>query len=789
MCIPNKIVIMRRYLAIITILLCTAIQAFAQMSDDQVVDYVKKQTENGISQKQIVVDLLGKGVSQQQLERLKSRYQNAQGQNAQTKNDGFDRTRVSNGEKRNNNSDEEFAEEPNKIQIFGHDIFRSKDLSFEPNMNISTPVNYTLGPGDEVILDIYGASQYSGSFKISPDGTITIPNEGPVNVSGLTVTQAQAKVRKSIGAHYQGSTIKVTVGQTRTIIVSVMGEVKTPGTYTLSAFATVFNALYLAGGINDIGTMREVKVSRNGRVITQVDIYDYIVNGRLTGNIMLQDNDVIIVGPYQNLVKIEGKIKRPMYYEMKKTESVQSLLQFAGGFTGDAYKQKIRVERKSDDGLTVHNIDEWDYNSFRTADGDIVVVGSVIERYKNTVKINGAVFRPGQYKIDDHVNTVKTLVEQAGGLMEQAVTTRVVLHRMRPDRTLQTMAVNLKGILDGTSPDVVLQNEDELVVSTTENIAKEHMLYIYGDIFNPGQYRYASDETVEDLITEAGGLRESASLVNVEVARRITSAQDNPDGTKTAIVSNITLSNGLAIEGESGFKLKPFDIVTVHRSPDYVEQKVVYVDGEVKYRGAYVLSNKDERLTDIIRRSGGMTKNAYVGGVQVIRRVSEKELDIQRLKLDVAKTAADSIEIENNLQKRTYNVGVDLHKAIAKPGSSSDIVLQDGDSIYVPLLNNVVKISGEVMFPNTVAYEQGKSYSYYINQAGGVSKQSKKSLAYVIYPNGQVSKANKGKILPGCEIVLPKKPEKKFDSQRSTLWITAASTVATIAAVLISALK
>lgn len=785
---------MKRTLTFILTTLLFFATAHAQMSEKQIVQYVQKQSAAGKDQQTIAKELIAKGVSIQQLEKLRKKYSSQMsGGESSTLSDEFSRSRISNAEEKEDEETEWFPflekSEEDSLKVFGHDIFRTKSLSFEPNMNIATPVNYVLGPNDEVILDIYGASQYSGSFKVSPDGNITIPDEGPVHVAGLTVAQAQAKVKGFIGAHYQGSTIKLTVGQTRSILVNVMGEVENPGTYTLSAFASVFNALYMAGGVKDNGTLREIQVYRNGRCISTVDIYDYIINGKHTGNIMLRDNDVIIVGPYTGLVRVKGKVKRPMFYEMKKSESLHTLLKYVGGFTGDAYKKKVRVKRISEDGISVHNIDEWDFSAFKVADGDTVFVEAALERYRNTVKISGAVFREGYYMLGEGINSVKTLIEHAGGLLEDAFTARAVLHRMKADRTLSTLTINLEGIMNGNAPDVVLQNEDELIISTSNNINKQRVLTILGDVFKPGVYKYSDGETVEDLITEAGGLLESASLMNVEVARRILSSADNPTGKSTAKIFSLTLQDGLVIEGESGFALQPYDIVTIHRSPDYQEQKVVNVSGEVKYGGTYILSNKEERLTDILKRAGGMTNNAYVNGVQVIRKVSKKELELQRLKLSVAKTAVDSLEIRNSLSKTTYNVGVDLQKALNNPGSSSDIVIQEGDSIYVPQLNNVVKISGEVMFPNTVAYMEGKSASFYISQAGGVSTNGKKSLAYVVYPNGQVGKIRHSKILPGCEIVVPTKPERKMDTQRTSMWLALASTVSTIAAVLITALK
>lgn len=775
---------------LITLLFITALcltSAFAQMTDDQVIEYAKAQTEAGKDQKSIAMELLNKGVTQDQLARIRNNVQRKQStQHTTTGKETVDNMRVNNAEEVE--LDFDIPEDATR-KIFGHDIFRSKNLSFEPNMNIATPSTYTLGPGDEVVLDIYGASQVNGTFKVSPDGNITIPNEGPVNVAGLTVTQAQNKVRKTIGGHYQGSSIKLTVGQTRTIIVNVMGEVKTPGTYTLSAFATVFNALYMAGGVNDIGTLRNIKVSRNGRIISTVDVYDYIMNGKLAGNVMLRDNDVIMVGPYENIVEITGKVKRPMLYEMKKNESLQSLLTLAGGFTGDAYKQNVRVERKSDEGLTVHNVDEWDFTAFHNEDGDVVVVAPVIERFKNTVSITGAVFRPGQYKLGGSVNSVKTLVEQAGGLDEQALTTRAVLHRMKADRTTSTQTINIGAILSGDAADVILQNEDQLIISSTKEITDKYTLSIFGDVVKPGQYPFSENETVEDLITEAGGLLESASLVNVEVARRIMTSEDNPDGTKMATIHQITLSDGLAIEGETGFKLRPYDIVSIHRNPDYQVQKYVYATGEVKYAGAYVLANKTERISDVIKRAGGLTEEANVNGAQLMRRISKKEHELQYKKLETAATAADSLLIMSDIEKTSYLVGINLKEILENPESGLDVELQEGDSLYIPKLNNTIKISGEVLMPNTVAFAKGKSASYYLNQAGGVTENGKKSKAYIVYANGQASMLSKGKIEPGCEIIVPAKVDKKVDSAKVSMWATLASTVATVGAVISTIVK
>lgn len=766
--------------------------AFAQMSDDQIVEYVKQQSSAGDSQTKIANDLLARGVSRQQIMRIREQLmqmQESSNQVIQPATATENRMREANGERRTDNNHRQNEAVVTTSKIYGHDIFRSKDLSFAPNMNIPTPTDYVLGPGDELIIDIYGSSQQSSSLKISPEGTITIPNEGPVHVAGMTAQKAQAKIRGMIGGHYQDSDILLSVGQTRTVMVNVLGEVQTPGTYTVSAFATVFNALYLAGGVTDIGTLRDVQVSRNGKVISHIDVYDFILNGNLKGNIILQDNDVIRVAPYMNLVTIEGKVRRPMIYEMKQDETLQNLIDYAGNFTGDAYVEKVRVERKNEDGLTVHNVRRFDMGNFLPKDGDIVVVEDIVQRYKNTVTIEGAVFRPGKYKLGEGLVTLKTLIEQAGGLLEQAVTTRAVLHRMKQNRTLETQTVSLGEILAGTAPDVVLRNEDKLIIASTEIIDKLRTLTIEGEVLKPGIYEFSSNETVEDLILRAGGLLESASLTNVEIARRITSAEDNGDSQAMAKIIPITLRDGLVVEEGDDITLMPYDIVTIHRSPDYKEQRIVKVNGEVKYAGSYALSSKEERLSDLITRAGGLTQNAFAGGIKLTRQLKKEDLDLKRLKLESAATAADSAKALTDLQKTTYMVGVDLEKAIKNPGSSSDIVLEEGDEISIPQLANTVKISGEVLFQNTVSYEEGKPVSYYLNQAGGVSKSGRKSRAYIVYANGNVSKARWHKPQPGCEIVVPLKEKKEINPQTTSMWLGMGSTLASIAAVVAAIVK
>lgn len=520
---------------------------------------------------------------------------------------------------------EKLLAEKRKKKVFGRDIFNNKELTFEPNMNIATPQNYILGPGDAVYIDIYGASQKTIESTISPDGEVTIEGFGPVQVSGLTVAQANARLRSTLGARYSSSKIKLTVGQTRSIMINVMGEVKNPGTYTLPAFATVFHALYMAGGTNDIGTLRNIKVYRNNRLVSVVDIYDYILNGKLTGNVRLADNDVIAVGPYDCLVNITGKVKRPMFYEMKRNESVGTLLKYAGGFTGDAYKKSVRIVRKTGREYSVYNVDEFDMSAFQLADEDSVSVDSILPRFSNMVEIKGAVFRPGMYQVGGDINSVRTLIEHADGLREEAFTARAVMHRMKKDRTLEVVPVDVEGILDGTVPDIPIQNNDVLFIPTKQEMMEEQTITIHGEVQYPGIYKYADNETLEDFVLQAGGLKQTASTVKVDVSRRIVNPKALTTDSVIARTYTFALKDGFVIDGTPGFKLMPFDEVYVRKSPGYYKQQNVVVEGEVMFSGTYTLSKKNQRLSDLIKSAGGVNDRGYIAGARLERKVNDSE--------------------------------------------------------------------------------------------------------------------------------------------------------------------
>lgn len=850
---------MKRLFIMISMIVAMAGNAIAQsMSDDQVISFVVKEQQKGTSQSQIVTKLMQQGVTIEQIRKVRQKVER------QKKNQGLgtqDITGESNRLRENNTStsnqtispyrikdgnytrhtydtnDQEYmlmqnelndfmpdsttmAEQAmyrrladnqisNRNKVFGRDIFNNPRLNFEPNMNIATPQNYRLGPGDAVYVDIYGASQKTIESTITPDGTIVIEGYGPIELSGLTVNQANSKLKTTLGARYKSSKVKLTVGQTKTISVNVMGEVMTPGTYTLSAFATVFHALYMAGGTNSIGTLRNIKVFRNNRQVTTVDIYDYILNGKMTGNIRLAEGDVIVVGPYDCLVSISGKVKRPMYYEMKQTESLASLMKYSGGFTGDAYKKSVRVVRKSGTQYSVFNVGEFDMSSFRMSDEDSVSVDSILPRYSNMVEVRGAVFRPGMYQMGGEVETVRTLIQQAEGVTEDAFTAHAVMHRLKPDRTLEVIQVDVDGIMNGRVADIPLKNEDVLYIPSKKELQEDLTLTIHGEVMYPGIYKYADNETLEDLVLQAGGLKETASLMKVDVARRIVDQRLTTSSDTIAHTFSFALKDGFVIDGEPGFVLKPYDEIYVRKSPGFYKQQNVHVDGEVLFAGTYTLSKKNERVSEIIKKAGGLSNMAYPQGARLERRLTDlerkrvaeimklqreqREDEIRSQAIKSGKSISDLKQLastDNYEIPDFYPVGIELDKAIANPGSDADIVLREGDRLTVPVYNGTVKINGEVMYPNTVAYKEGKGINYYIDLAGGFSGKAKKSRTYIIYMNGDVAKAGHGvKVKPGCEIVVPQKSMSKMSTAESISLISGTASIAAMIATIANLLK
>lgn len=762
------------------LMLCS-IMAFA-ITDQQVIDYIKQQTAAGKSEQQIGKELMAKGVTPEQAKRIKAQLESQQqGENQATrqtvtsaesgrKHNAAEDVSVSSIENMQREIEKGDAMSGSGRKIYGHQVFNSQSLTFEPSENLATPQNYRLGPGDEVVIDIWGTSEDHMRQTISPEGSIMISQIGPVYLNGLTIKDANQHIKSAFSRKYAGmndaeTDIQVTLGQVRTIQVDILGEVATPGTFRMSPFSSVFHALYRAGGINDIGSLRNIQVLRNGKKVAGVDIYDYLFKGKTSGNIRLQEGDVIIVPPYEQLVNIDGNVKRPMYYEIKPDETVKSLLDYAGGFTGDAYGGMVRLSRQSGTENELYNIDRGEFATYRLQDGDIITVGTILDRYANRVELKGAVYRPGMFAIGDGLKTVRDLIDKADGVTEDAYTDRVLLYREGTEKQLEVVALDLKDILRGAAPDITLKRNDMLVISSVNELEERGDVYIGGQVARPGAYPYAANSTVEDLIFQAGGLLEGASTARVDISRRIVDPSATEATNQLAQEFTVSIENGLAVGKGKGFRLKPYDRVEVRRSPGYAPQETVAIDGEVLFAGTYTLRKRNERLSEFVTRAGGLIDGAYIKGAHLSRRLSESELAARKEALRLAmsnnsENMGDSIAIDKIDLSNMYNVGINLEKALANPGSDYDLVLMPGDSLYVPEKQSTVKISGDVMFPNAVIYEPGKKLSHYINQAGGYGQRAKKGKAFIVYMNGTVARAKRNTpIEPGCHIIVPSKPQ------------------------------
>lgn len=854
---------MRRFILLCLLMFTVSSVVFAQrMTDEQVIQYVQEAQQAGKSQQQMSIELMKRGVTKEQIQRIQSEYsgkanvttgtggekaadsrlrtpkkyenknknisqENSTLENSNSKKQTIKGLRAKNDQQRDEkemeqefgwdgNEQTDYLEYDNFLgkekkekkgdptqQIFGHNIFDNENLTFEPNINVATPNNYCLGAGDEVIIDVWGVSQKTIREIISPEGTVQIENLGPVYLSGKTVKEANNYLKNEFAKIYAGVTgetpntqIKLTLGEIRSIQVNVMGEVVVPGTYTLSSFASVFHALYWAGGVNKIGSLRSIKVIRDGETVADVDIYDFIMEGRLKDDIRLQDGDVILVNPYQTLVQILGKVKRPMYYEMKPTETIATLLKYAGGFTGDAYKKAIRLVRKSGREHQIFNIDEMDYSVFRVEDGDVLTVDSVLDRFENRVEVRGAVYREGLYQLSGEVNTVKQLIKKAEGVRGDAFLNRAVISREYDDLTREMIAIDLKGLLNGVVADIPLQKNDILFIPSVQDLREETTVAIHGEVADPGTYLYADKMTVEDLILQAGGLLEAAATTRVEVSRRVKDPKSTVFSGTIGQNFSFDLKDGLLVgEGSGSFHLEPFDEVYIRKSPAYHRQQTVTVAGEVLFSGNYALSKKNERLSDLITKAGGISSGAYAKGARLLRKMSEEEL---RRKEDVLRMAqmtsgGDSISVKKLDLSDTYSVGINLEKALQNPGSDYDMVLREGDMLYVPEYVSTVKISGAVMYPNTVLYKAGEGWKYYVNQAGGFGNDARKRRAYVVHMNGTVSRLKSGgakEIEPGCEIIVPSKDPKKKMSPAEIIGMgTSAASLATMIATLVNLFK
>lgn len=801
---------MKKILILMFIALCS-VQANAQgMSDKAVIQYAKNGVNQGKSQKQLYQELLLKGVTKDQMLRIKEEYERQQAKTNEVRAEQKADTQRVNPEKRDdsekaqNNNMREAAPVGN-IKVFGRDIFNNSNLTFEPSLNIATPVDYRLGPGDQLVIEVWGASQANITQKVTPDGYITIPDVGPIQVNGLTVQAASNKIRAKLSKIYSGmgttnvdlsTDVKVSLGQIRTIQVNIMGEVAQPGTYALSSFSTVFHALYKAGGISQLGSLRNIKVVRGGRTVATVDVYDYILHGRSHSDIRLQEGDVILASPYDALVLVKGKIKRPMYYEMKRTESIRTLIDYAGGFTNDAYTSAVTVERNDEKERTICSVDDMNYGVFKVKDGDVVSVGAILDRYNNRIEIKGAVYRPGFYELGKEISTVRDLITKADGLLEDAFTNRAVLHRENLDKTLEIISVNVKGVLDGTEPDITLQRNDVLFIPSKYDLEAKGTIEISGEVYSPGIFPYAENTKLEDLIIMAGGLTESASKVRVDIARRLNDPNSTKKQKEISKMFSFAVKDGFVVEGDPGFILEPYDQVFVRRSPGYTPKVNVSIAGEVEFEGSYALNERNERLSDLIARAGGLTGFAYLKGARLERQLKEEEyLQAKELLTMVASnnqiSGNDSIIIP--AVSRTYTVAIDLEKIMSNPHSSLDPVLQDGDAVIIPQLMTTVQVTGSVRKPNSVVYNPDMKLKDYISEAGGYAERARKSGTFILYPNGHIKElgrnASAKEIVGGAKIIVPQKGKSQWNLGTTLSTISTSVSMLAVIASLINTMK
>ncbi len=765
------------------------------LSDQQIRQFLEEATSRGLSQTELEQLARARGMSGLQIQKLRSRiaglessdrnYEVIQKDGARTYAEGEmvpeeERPDLFEGLLMDEETFEEKQRQKTLRKIYGYDLFNSKNLTFEPSLNIPTPENYQLGAGDELMISVWGASEATYQLSITPDGYITIPSLGLVYLNGLTVDEAQKKLFGQLSRIYSGlrargneppnTYFQVSLSGIRSIRVNVLGEVNFPGTYSLSSLGTAFNALYLAGGPSLNGSYRKIDVIRQNKVISTLDVYDFLISGIAEGNTILRDQDIIKINPYQVRAELKGAVKRPGIYELQEGETFEDLIRFAGGFGDRAYTSLIKVERFN--GREKQVLDIANLRESAPMNGDVVTVEEVIDRYSNRVQISGAVFKEGSFELTEGI-TLTALIDRAEGIREDAFLKRANIFRLREDLTTEVLSVPLGRILRGEAEDPILKREDQVLIPSIFDLQEEFKVTISGEVLEPGTFDFAFDMSLEDLIVQAGGLKQSAENAKIEVARRRLS-----ETAEEAIAEIFTfpVNSDLSLSDDTeSFTLQPFDQVYVRKSPGYEEQVQVQVQGEVNYPGSYSLSSRNERLSTIIRRAGGVTDYAYLKGAKVIRRVNQsgfEEFLKQRLsENDTSLQKLDSIGIRT--------VGIDLEKILENPGSEFDIVLQAGDILEIPRYSQTVQLSGEVLYPSYASYEKTKTFRGYVNSAGGFTRRADKSRSFVVYPNGSAKNTRNfllwrdyPKVDPGSEIVIPVKPERRSVSAGEILGIS-----------------
>ncbi|AWW32218.1 polysaccharide biosynthesis protein [Echinicola strongylocentroti] len=818
-----------------------------QLSDEQIATIVQKAEDQGISKSQIPALAKERGMPAMEASKLATRINQLstsglEGENGNVANPAQRQVTDSANVGMSTAELDSLSKEEKKI--FGFGLFHNKQLNFSPNLNIPTPQSYIIGAGDQLLIDIYGDSQQSYDLTVNPEGRVYIPNVGPINVGGASIQAATARMKNELSSIYADlnsgnprTFMQIRLGNIRSIQVAMVGELQNPGDYTLPSFASVFNALYTAGGPNKQGSFRSIKVFRDSRQIAEVDVYEFLMNGNQQQNVRLQDNDVIMVPAVETRVEVQGPVRREGLFEIQADEDINDLIRYAGGFKSEAYSGRLAVRRLSDQARKMADVSKEEFGSFKVQDGDVFLIGKKLERFENRVQISGAVYHPGEFALFDGM-TVKDLIDKAEGLRGEAFLNRATLYRTQEDMTLEIVPVDIKGVVNGSnSQDIPLQREDVLHIPSKYDLKEEYYIKISGEVNRPGAFAYAENMSVEDLVLKAGGFKESASDAYIEVARRV---KDRTNG-QIAEIFTIDIDENLEIDaGDKEVVLEPFDHVIIRRSPGFQREKLVRVEGEVNYPGQYTISTANERISDLLKRAGGTNQFAYIKGATLIRRTefftpkSDNEIkseDLNEVKDNLIKEDGKNTEAENAILSRIDNkigekggdlanqkglasgeykisrveevaasdssrvaevefrpqelIGIDLNSILKNPGSRQDLILQEGDILSIPKELQTVRMRGEVLFPTSARYETGNSFKRYISKAGGFTDNARKGKTYVVYANGDVKRTKNfiffkdyPRIEPGAEIIVPQKPER--EPMSATNWIGIASSLATL---------
>lgn len=798
------------------------------LTDDQLRAYLQQANASGMTQEELMQMAVSSGMPSEEIEKLTQRLQTIQEQDQALQ---APATNTSTGDKRKvgrqvqgatNEADtllklhqDNLKSPREELRIFGADIFQGSNTKFEPNLRMATPKNYVIGADDELLLELYGNSEASYSLTVSPEGAINIPYVGVVPIAGITIEQAIIRIKDKMRAIYSGlrngsTRLNVSVGNIRSIRVIVTGEVVKPGTYTLPSVATAFNALYAAGGPNDKGTMRQIKIIRNDREESIIDVYDFLLNGSLRNNIVLQDQDIIQVAPYLSRVEIRGRVKRPAIFELKEGETFDQLLTYAGGFDEEAYRTRITVFKNTATERRVEDVLASQFGVYLPQSGDKYRVGKILDRYTNRVRISGAVFRPGVYELSQGL-TLSMLIKKADGVKEDAFMNRGYITRLKENLEKEQVAFSVADILAGTQNDIPLKREDEVVISSIFDLKTAYKIQIDGEVRNAGTYDFAEGMTLKELIVQAGGFTEAASAKRIEIARRIKESNVMSQSAHTSEIYHVNIERDLS--GAEDFVLQPFDVINVRLAKGYQRQRSVRIEGEILYPGQYILTRKDERVSDLIKRAGGFTAYAYTDGASLKRKsILEDELDStgnqfeRKSKLEQERFQ-ERVERLNALQKSTINpnelgavqrsavnnsyVGINMNEILRHPEGSNDLILEEGDVLHIPKQLQTVRVSGEVLSPVTVIYSSNKGFKEYISQAGGFSERALKKRAYVVYANGSARSTSKflffnnyPKIKPGAEIFVPQREARGRIS--AAQWIGLGGSLATTVGVIVA---